>query len=333
MKDQHPGKVTSRPASPAYDRATLLGLFFASAALLPGGCSKAEDLKTLTTAAPFIRAVVFSPDGHLLATASSEPAAVQVWSLPGGTLLQSLKHSQSDVSALAFSPDGRNLASIWEDLDLWDLSDGHKLKTLAGFESTVDSIAFSPDGKALATANRNGSLRVIDLASGKNVFTVKGHDEWISCIAYSPDGKTLAAASKDLTVRLWESATGRALGSIPTKGVPFSWIAFGPGGTLVMFKAMYGVAQVWDLAKQGPVKEYKVFPGHARVSADGRTLAVASAYSQEASVRDVQTGEEIAHLSWTSNVGGENVVGISADGTLVGVGSATGTVRLWRIRR
>jgi len=320
MKDRRVGKL-------------LTSLLSASLGLLCGGCSKAEDLKTLSTSAPYIRAVAFSPDGHLLATASSEPAVTQVWSLPGGTLLHSLKHGESEVSALAFSPDGRTLASIWADLDLWDLSDGRKVKTVPGFESTVDRIAFSPEGKTIACANRSGSLKVIDVASGKDVFLVKGHAEWISCIAYSPEGKTLATASKDLTVKLWDSSTGRALGSIPTKGAPFSWIAFGPAGTLVMFKSMYGFVQIWDLAKQEAVKEYKVFPGRAEMSADGRTLAVASAYFQEASVRDVQTGEEIAKLSWTSKIGGESVPGINADGSLVGIGSPDGTCRLWKIRR
>jgi WD40 repeat protein len=91
--------------------------------------------------------------------------------------------------------------------------------------------------------------------------------------------------------------------------------------------------QIWDLAKQESVKEYNVFRGLAERSSDGRILVVASADVEEASVREVQTGEEIAKLSWTGKIRGTNVVGINSDGTLVGIGSPDGTCRLWKIRR
>jgi len=297
------------------------------------GCSRTEDLATLSTSSLIPRAISFSRDGHLLITASAGPPAVNVWKQPDGTLLHRLTPSGSDVSAIALSLDGRLLATAWDEIELWDLSAGRRLKGIPGFGSTMDCIAFSPDGKSLACVNRNGSLKLIEVASGKDLFSLKGHDEWISWIAFSPDGKLLATASKDLTVKLWESETGRSLASISTKGDPFSWVGFGPDGTLVMFKSMYGIAQVWDIGKHEALREYKVFSGYPQISADGRTLAVVSAHSDEASVRDVLRGNEIAGLSWNSKTGGTKVVGLNADGTLVGVGVPDGTIRIWKIRR
>src|SRR5262245_59609092 len=76
--------------------------------------------------------------------------------------------------------------------------------TLKGHTESVQSVAFSPDGKTLASASGDKSIKLWDVATGKQQATLKGHTESVRSVAFSPDGKTLASASKDETVKLWD---------------------------------------------------------------------------------------------------------------------------------
>jgi WD40 repeat protein len=119
-------------------------------------------------------------------------------------------HSKA-VSSVAYSPDGKTLASASLDktIKLWAVATGVEQATIKGHTHFVLSVAFSPDDKTLASGSFDKTVRLWDAATGKERAALKGHTGWVYSVAFSPDSKALASASQDGTVRLWDAATGK----------------------------------------------------------------------------------------------------------------------------
>src|SRR5947209_5603369 len=86
--------------------------------------------------------------------------------------------------------------------------------TLKGHTWIVTSVAFSPDGKTLASGRWDHTIKLWDAKTGKERATLKGHTSDVYSVAFSPDGKTLASASTDKTIKLWDAKTGKEQATI-----------------------------------------------------------------------------------------------------------------------
>ncbi len=141
-----------------------------------------------------------------------------------------LRRHEFRVLCLAYSPDGRQIASGTDDgtVRVLDSQTGQALFTLKSHAQSVNCVAFSRDGKRLVSGSSDKTLNIHDVAAGKTILTLTGHEAPVTYAAYSPDGELIASASQDRTIRIWETATGletRVLGD--NQGFVYA-VAFSP---------------------------------------------------------------------------------------------------------
>ncbi|MBA4189012.1 MAG: hypothetical protein C0467_13525 [Planctomycetaceae bacterium] len=290
-----------------------------------GTMPKDDDTSTVANPTRPVRKldVTFATKAVFPKTASL-PGAIDV-TLPVGPL--------SPVAAVAFSPDGKLLASgIYGRVTIWDLSTAKPTKFLTNVLGAVNDLKFSPDGKLLAVAggqpSARGDLRLFDTTEWKLVHSLGGHLDTVSGVAFSPDGAKIVSASFDKTVRLWDVKTAKVLHTFTGHSDFVYAVAFGPGGEWYATASKDRTGRLID-ATTG--KSRLTFSGMEQevlavaVRADGQVAT--SGYETQVSWWDPKTAERLKRTPGPGIAVHE--LAFNAKETVLAVAGGDGSVRFF----
>jgi WD40 repeat protein len=284
-----------------------------------------------------LNAAALSPDGKLLAVSGipfgkgKYGVLIHILALETGRVAQVFKGHKQIVVALAFSPNGKQLASGSNDATarIYDLKSGRTDKVLEGHGDRVLGVAWSPDGKSVATSSADKTGRLWSVATGKMTAELRGHAHQVNGVAWAADGKTVATGSADATIRVW-GADGALrnsyadLGKQEKEKVQVTALAFTRDGRELLYTGVgaTGRAGLLDLATGKPrlrFLEHTNTVMHGALSADDKLAVTTGGDNHETLIWQTEDGTVLQKL-----VGkGQSVwaAGWSADGKTIAWGN------------
>lgn len=195
---------------------------------------------------PATNAFAATPDLRLAAYGLRQKR-IRVLDLRDGKELWTAEASLENIIALAFSPDGKTLASAAgfgeKDIRLWDVATGEEIGRLEGHGAFVSSLVFWPDGKRLASSSGDQTIRIWDVASQTCLDVLRGHHLEVFRLALLADGKTLVSGGKDGTVCVLDTSTLHPRQPHMTLPGRFGAWCFAPGGQSILTVGENGVTR------------------------------------------------------------------------------------------
>ncbi|HWB13496.1 MAG TPA: WD40 repeat domain-containing protein [Pirellulales bacterium] len=300
-----------------------------------------------------IRAVAFSPDRRLVATAAevaspaakSELAEAFLWDVNSAIPLARLHWHRNSIAALAFSPDGRVLAtagkdhaiSIWNvERGLWDTVIGVHEWALYGHQAAVTAVAFSPTVACLVTAATDQTLRFWDPESWTLIRTINVGRTGEGRIAFSPCGRYLASVwSSRGPATIWNAANGERhleLRLPVDEDSADTEVGFSPDGSRLIVLSEHQV-RLWDISTCQVLASFEA-PGTESLAVSPRTAVIATGGY------DAETGANVslwdaASLARTREFGGHgqpvSAVAFSCDGKMLVSGGRDGVANVWEV--
>ena len=236
------------------------------------------------------------------------------------------------VFSIAFSPDGRTLASGGRDkensIKLWDVATGRELRKMNAYTRQVHSVAFSPDGRILASGNSDNTIKLWEVASGRELLTINGI--MANAVVFSPDGRILASGNSNNTIKLWDVTTGRELQSLNGHMNGVYAVVFSPDGRTMASGSRDNTIKLWEVATGRELQTIRQSTSDGNpVAFSPNGLMLASA-GNDKTIRlwDVATGREVRNIIGSSS--GKSVV-FSPDGRTLASGSDDHTIRLFDV--
>ena len=284
-----------------------------------------------------ITALAFGPGGSEVAASGFHE--VTTWKLADGAPARRLRGMAERVHEIAYSPDGRWMATASGDpgqfgsVQLWIAEPNGGGKLARDLLETTDSafaVAFSPDGKKLAAAGADRAVRIWEVATGKELAVIEDHADWIFDLAWSPDGKRLATASRDKTSKVFDVEKKESIATFPGHAETVYCVAFTPDGKAIATGGADNQVRVWNPDEDA--KQSRLVGGFGGAvfrlifAPDGKTLLACGADKVVRSFENFAPKLTLSgHNDWVYSLA------LAPDCKTVASGSWDGEVRLWNL--
>ena len=284
-------------------------------------------------------AFCFHPDQDRLA-ASSADGTIKIYEATSGRETMSLLGHKVRVGSLAFSTDGKYLASgdgmfaqatvaHEHEVVIWDMTSGVAKHSLYGHRGAIHAVAFSADGESLASASQDGTVRIWSVTDGETLRVIHGHSQHVIDVAFSPKGRLLASASVDNTIKLW-NMSGDPKGHIVCQhDGAVTCVAFSRDSRRLASASADRTIKIWD-AKTGvsraALKGHEDTVRSIAFSPDGSYLASVSS-DQTLRIWELPSGKQIHSIP--AHYGAVYDVAVSADSSLLATAGEDNMVAIW----
>lgn len=235
-----------------------------------------------------------------------------------------------EIYGLAFSPDGRLLATAGEDqiVKIWNSKSGILQNELSGHTATVVDVTFNPDGTRIATSSEDLSVKIWETSSGKLLRTLDDLAAFSETIDFSPDGKLLATTGEAGSVILWAADTGEKLRSFTGHTGAVHDVAFSPDRVKLASASEDGTVVIWDIQSGRQLLKLDLGqPTYSIAYSPDGALLVTGEHSGTAHVWDATIGQELLTLAGHNLMLRQAI--FSPDGSYLATASQDGETKIW----
>jgi WD40 repeat protein/serine/threonine protein kinase len=290
--------------------------------------------------APTWNYAALSPDATQLATV--DPGGFvgfwdmsRFWDAGEHRLIQRVAAHRDHGRAVAYSPDGRLVATGSEEIIVWEAATWTKLARFT-YKDIVTSLVFTGDSRQLLSAYGSGAILVWDLAEKVLAADFAQHCGPVHAVSFSPDRQAIASASDDHSIIIWDAASGLKRAVMLGHQAPVIAVAFARTGQVLASSDMYGNAILWDAQTQTPLRHFASLRqkdtalGYcAALSPDGRWLVTTFG------VYDTRDGRAVVRFLAPEDESDSEIHGVafSPDGRWLACVATGHYIYLWEVGR
>jgi eukaryotic-like serine/threonine-protein kinase len=268
-----------------------------------------------------------------------------------GFIFSTCRGHANVIRAVAWSPDGQNIASAGDDATarVWNAATGRRIFTYLNHDSEVFAVAWSPDGQHIASGGCDHTVRVWDAVHnargaasmlrwlksletfvGIGGFTYRSHTGQVYAVAWSPDGQDIASTGNDHTVQVWQALTGRNITTYGGHTNLVLGLAWSPDGKHIASGGSDHSLRVWNVHTGRKVfinRDHSHVVHSVAWSPDGKHIASGNS-DAKVQVWEVSTGRHL--LTYHGHADVVQAVAWSPDGSHIASGSSDMAVHVWQ---